>query len=501
MYHFFRQELAGRTFCYLEIDSHTAHAGFETRVGAFLDIIDERRRKQNRNAQKQLQHIEVPDALQTITYKPARLATDMDCIIDSDGLRVAYDDPRVVHVWAINHSALTVRMIAKVYENSGRKFRGVDQTSAEVMQDAKKLCSGRECVPMTAMVGAAVQDIFNRRQPGEITIYFNLDQQGPCQNGAWPLVWETFCKRLKARNVIAGVMPTPANHRLGLDAAHMKDINQGVLLGDLFTEAELTLKCIAQDRRSAMQSFEDEFNRFIECFKQGDKAIEPALSQWAERMAAIPLKASVEKTPKILIFGGLNLLFVHEPVTDYFLKQGIIPKLVDFNEGACWIESENIMRFGFKKGLTKPEDQFAISPRKKDGQEALTARKSKIGLWFIDAIQKQFRKIMEKSGLLFDEHIPFSILAEAGHKYVSYNSFTESSTTVGRYICSVESGLYDGLVNLGSFNCQPAMNSDCEGPWISTSQRRLLESIAVQAKRIKSAKIIRAHPETKTGTN
>ena len=42
MYHYFRQKLAGQTFCYLEIDSHTAHAGFETRVGAFLDIIEER---------------------------------------------------------------------------------------------------------------------------------------------------------------------------------------------------------------------------------------------------------------------------------------------------------------------------------------------------------------------------------------------------------------------------------------------------------------------------
>lgn len=41
----FRQQLQGITFCYLEIDSHTAHAGFETRVGAFLDIIEERRRK------------------------------------------------------------------------------------------------------------------------------------------------------------------------------------------------------------------------------------------------------------------------------------------------------------------------------------------------------------------------------------------------------------------------------------------------------------------------
>ncbi len=42
MYHHFRRELEGETFCYLEIDTHTAHAGFETRVGAFLDIIEKR---------------------------------------------------------------------------------------------------------------------------------------------------------------------------------------------------------------------------------------------------------------------------------------------------------------------------------------------------------------------------------------------------------------------------------------------------------------------------
>lgn len=45
IYHLIRQDMAGETFCYLEIDSHTAHAGFETRVGAFLDIVEERRRQ------------------------------------------------------------------------------------------------------------------------------------------------------------------------------------------------------------------------------------------------------------------------------------------------------------------------------------------------------------------------------------------------------------------------------------------------------------------------
>ncbi len=49
MYHHYRQQLEGHTFCYLEIDSHTAHAGFETRVGAFLDIIEERHRRIDKN--------------------------------------------------------------------------------------------------------------------------------------------------------------------------------------------------------------------------------------------------------------------------------------------------------------------------------------------------------------------------------------------------------------------------------------------------------------------
>jgi len=506
MYHFFRRELAGRAFCYLEIDSHTAHAGFETRVGAFLDIIEERRQKQKRSARKKLPLTGTAGTLQPDGFRPdgfrlARLSDNLDCIIDSDGNRVDYHDPRVVHVWAINHSSDTLQMIAGVYEKSKRKFRPVEPTNPEVMQVARKLCSGRECVPMTAMTGAILKDIYNHRNPNEITIYFKLDQQGPCQNGAWPLVWEVFCKRLKLRNVISGIIPSPANHRLGLGAGHSKAVDLCVLLGDFFTEAKLTLRCLAREIDSALKIFDIEFKRFIECLKKEDGDMKPVLQAWAEKMAGIPLKAPVAEIPKILIFGGLNLLFVHKPVTDYFLEQGILPKVVDFIEGACWLGSESIVRYGFKKGLVTPGEQFSCTPRKKDGKEALEVRKSKLGLRFIDSIQKELRSIMGKSGLLFDEHIPFPILAESGHPYASYNGFTETSTTTGRYICTVERGFYDGLVNLGSFNCQPAMNAqaiirplanksdipyvaiDCEGPWISTNQRRLLESIAVQARR------------------
>ena len=39
IYHEIKKEMAGKVFCYLEIDSHTAHAGIETRLEAFLEII------------------------------------------------------------------------------------------------------------------------------------------------------------------------------------------------------------------------------------------------------------------------------------------------------------------------------------------------------------------------------------------------------------------------------------------------------------------------------
>jgi predicted nucleotide-binding protein (sugar kinase/HSP70/actin superfamily) len=52
MYHLIREELAGKAFCYLEVDSHTAHAGIETRIGAFLDIIEEKLRRETHGARR-----------------------------------------------------------------------------------------------------------------------------------------------------------------------------------------------------------------------------------------------------------------------------------------------------------------------------------------------------------------------------------------------------------------------------------------------------------------
>jgi predicted nucleotide-binding protein (sugar kinase/HSP70/actin superfamily) len=446
--------------------------------------------------------------------KPAKLSPGKDHIIDSDGYKVEYNDPRVVHVLTIDFSSYAKRMIKKIYAKYGRKIRITEDTSTELLYLARQLCSGRECIPMASNVGAVVKDIRQFRKKDEVTLYLPGDEPGPCQHGAWPVLWETFAERLNVKNAIFGLWPNPSNGNLGMGGDYLLEIVKGLVLGDLFTEAANTLRCLARDKIAAMEIFDAGFEKCSECIKEDEKTLKQSLAKWAKEMTEIPLTAPVNETPKVLIFGGLNVHFVHYPVTEYFIEQDIIPKIVDMLEGILWFRSQSSMRYGFQKGIINPEKQFSmprlvlsrIFARREEKTNAVSALMSRIAMFLMEKRIKKYRYIMKKSGLLFDVHIPFTKIAEAGHLYATYNAFTETPVTTGRYLYAVKSGLYDGLVNLASFNCPPAMNSqatirpfanlddmpyadiDCEGPWISANQKRLLETVAVQAKRVRENK-------------
>ena len=438
----------------------------------------------------------------------ARISEDYRYVIDSDGNRVEFDDPRVVHVWLPPTGLYTIRLLTGFFKKRNWNFRCGGEVDAGLFQYAKRLCSGKECLPSTAMIGATYRDILNNRGEEEISLYYNLNQNGPCQNGAWPIVWGTLVRRLNLKNCVFLVWPSLKNNYLGQGERFAAEFVISAVVGNLLDEARQTLKCLAKDGDYAGKMFELEVNRVIESAPKGVRALASALKKWAEVTARIPIKASCEETPKVLLFGGLNVMFIHYPITEFFAGQGIIPKVVDLLEGICWIESEYVVRYGFKRGMVEPGRQFNIKSillslfnPKNNLKEASMALRARLHIAATVSLMKRYRKIARKSGLIYDVHIPFLNLVREGYRYVSHNGFCETPVTVGRFICSIRSGVFDGLINLNSFNCQPAMNSqailrilannsdvpfasiDCEGPWISANQRKLLDTIAVQAKR------------------
>jgi len=436
---------------------------------------------------------------------------EYDYVIDSDGDLVDLDDSRVVFVEPAARDPYGRRLVIDLYRRYNRTIRISQKTDEHILQYAKQVCSGRECVPSLAIAGAILKDIKEYRTNGEITIYRDpLNQHGPCQNGAWPVMWNIiFRERLQVRDAFFCIAPSFKNKFLGLPQELLLWENVSFIIGHYLMEARNALQCIAEDRDSALHQFELITDEFISNIREQKKTLRTGLVRWAREISKIPIKTTVKDTAKVIIFGGLNLLFTHYPVEQFFLERGIIVKVVDIEESLNLLLSENIIRYGLQKGITSPHQQFketeSLDISQIEQPELRDAKRAKRSLEkskFLNSQCLTFRKIIGKSGLLFDPHIEYVDLMELGNKYVSSSTFTETPLITGRFVHSVKSGVYDGLINMGSFNCQPAMNSqaiirplankcdipyatiDCEGPWISTNQRKLLETIAVQAKRV-----------------
>jgi hypothetical protein len=272
----------------------------------------------------------------------------------------------------------------------------------------------------------------------------------------------------------------------------------------------MTLKALAKDKESAMKLFQTESAKVIESTNRSYLAIELSLKKWAKAVAAIPLKNDVKNTPKVLLFGGLNVSWIHYPASEYLTEQEVIPKVIDYTEGILWLLSEDVTRYGVQRGILDPQTQYKFfsilaslfNPRYNftKGFQALNSLRQILGS---DFLQRHYRKIAEKSGLLYDAHISFIETLLESHKYISVNDFCETTVNTGRFLASQKANVFDGYINLGSFNCQPAMNTqallrtlsrqydvpyaslNCEGTNISANQKRLLETIAVQAKRLR----------------
>ncbi len=153
----------------------------------------------------------------------ARFSENYEYIIDSDGNRVELTDSRIVFVILVPRKPYEKRLVMKSYEKFGTNVRISSETDADVLNYAKRLCSGRECLPSMAIAGNVLKDLYEHRKENEITIYCNpLDAYGPCQYGAWPVVWDVFTQRLNTRNAIFFPPLKPYTNYLGLNPMSLR---------------------------------------------------------------------------------------------------------------------------------------------------------------------------------------------------------------------------------------------------------------------------------------
>jgi predicted nucleotide-binding protein (sugar kinase/HSP70/actin superfamily) len=341
------------------------------------------------------------------------------------------------------------------------------------------------------------------RPAGEVTVFHLLDQEGPCQNGNWHDALPMILDRLGEPDAVA-VWPNMKNNYLGGGDKVALLMVASCIAGDLMNEVRSSLRCLALEPENALQQFNRCEDNLLESAKHGILATERQLSVIAGLLAQIPIRISPRKVPKVLLFGGINRIFVDKPVIDFFEKHGILTKTNDVSEFLSFLEFEWMKRSGFAHRHIRPEQHYSISrimadlfnpPLNIDTRRALRAR---IHCRIIELLEKRWRHIMADSGLLFTPHIPFHKLTSESHDMISWNGWTEAPCTLGRYLSGIKGSSFDGYINVGAFNCTPANTAtavinlqskhnmvpytviEADGTSISPSQIRQLETIAAQ---------------------
>jgi predicted nucleotide-binding protein (sugar kinase/HSP70/actin superfamily) len=494
--HRLRRELEGRPFCFLEVDSHTAHAGIETRVGAFLDIIEANQHRRTLHA------VTAPRRVTS-----ARLEQDGDraCIVTGTGRRLALDDPQVVHVSLADGPRFVHRVLAGFCASVGWRTAFPPNTDQQTLQYSRRVCSGRECLPFQAMVGKVVKYL-ETRPPGEVTVFHLLDQEGPCQNGAWYDAAPVILERMGEMNSVV-TWATARNNYLGKGDRLGAMIVAAYILSDVLLEMRSTLRCLAKDVPATLELLDEMESRLITASRNGLFATERELRHVVQRLATVPLRGLVDHSSRVLLFGGVNRIFVDGPVKDFFETRGILTKTTEMTEFICYLQAEDIVRFGFARGHLEPRGQCSMplllvellsDANRAAAVRAITAR---VRIEFIEKMEQRWRRIAADSGLLFSPQVRLAEIESEGHKRISLNGYTEAPITVGRYAALLASGAFDGYVNIGAFNCAPANTAsavihtlslrtdtpyvviEADGDCITTSELRQLETVAVQCRR------------------
>ena len=338
------------------------------------------------------------------------------------------------------------------------------------------------------------------RDPGEVTVFHLLEQEGPCQIGNWFDAVDLICRHLGA----FPAWPRIENNYLGGGEPVAVALAAAAVLGDLFGEVRSALTCLAREPQEALAELARMENRLVDAASRGVLAAEMELRRIARDLSRIPLTGRVEDSPKVLLFSGINRIFVDKPVSAFFEERDILCKTGDVGEFLCFYEPEPVVRRGFALGCTAPDDHFRTATllkglfRNPTRQPRLQALRASLHVAAIEQLDHRWRRVVATSGLLFAPDIHYRELLQLGHSQVSVNSWTEAPCTAGRYLLSLGEGEFDGFVNIGAFNCTPASNAtavthhaavsssapyaviESDGANITASQLRQLETVAAQ---------------------
>lgn len=426
----FRDLMGAKPSLTIEVDTHTADAGVNTRIEAFMDVV--------------ANYINVKDKTlkEFSSFKRAETFIDSKGAAwysDSDGVKLPITDKSVkVVIPSMGEYFNTAGAAALRAE--GWNAHALPVCDREALDLGRSVMTNKECLPIINIAGEILKYLKYRENNNERLAVFLVSAGGCCRVGQYSILVKTIIEKLKLKNVAVITLANDDGYA-GLGVRFRLNIAKIMFASDIFDDIRSALKVLASDKAKALEILSDEWNNITGSIS-GENTVKfwKQLKLTSKKLSHIPLKKTISDAKYIGIVGEI---FVRR---DHFSLMGIPDRLAE--EGFImldapvmeWIKYVDFLK---KTGMFEARVSFTGKMEEYISQAVL-------GIY-----ERWIKKILAKTGLYEYELIDIEKYMKHSEHILPYTLTGEPGLSTGCALYGIGEKL-SGVINVGPFGC---MNS------------------------------------------
>ena len=241
---FFRDIMGGKPSLTLELDSHVADAGLETRIEAFLGIV---------KAWRELKEGRLAVAAGPLrSFTPSRFDYRNQRVIDSRGKEHSFFDPRV-HLLFPSMGRFNSEALSASFRGIGVHCSCLPAADEKVLECGKGHTLCKECLPLQLVTGGLLKYLEGRKHSDELLLYVMPTTSGPCRFGQYAPFIEGMVEKLCIPDVALFSLSGENSYSDFQGSSFTKKAWTAVVLADVMQDVYSMLLACAADRPQAME--------------------------------------------------------------------------------------------------------------------------------------------------------------------------------------------------------------------------------------------------------
>jgi predicted CoA-substrate-specific enzyme activase len=423
---YFRSIMADRPSLTLELDAHTADAGVDTRIEAFLDII---RGYRELNIPKRKADDFVPTQV---------VVTDGTLLVRTEeGREYRLTDPEV-HVVIPSMGDASARGLAAAFRYMGIRADAMEPPGREELTLGKGEATCKECLPLLLTSGSLLKYLRERINNSEVLVIFMPDADGPCRFGQYNVFLANYISRNRLPN-ITQLSLSCENGYAGMSTAFTRRAWLALSIADGLDEVYAGILTIASDRNRALAVFSEAKERiFASIAHDSNSRLLELLGAEMTALALCGKKYPIGEATRVSLTGEIYVR------RDGFSRQFLVEQLA---------EKDVLVRAAPLVEWLHYSD-YCVS-------HSLSTRSSlaaKLGVKVKNIIMRKdeanIHKRLALSGFYEPHRVDMNFLMKKGATLVDPELTGEAILTVASTLAEVGDDTH-GVISIGPFGCMP----------------------------------------------